>query len=264
MANEFEEYADLEDFEDFEEFPKDAPPMDPRRPPRPGLVLNVLSGCLVAATLLVALIFAVIFLYPQSMINPLPPTTLPALVLTSTPTPTAKGILPPTWTPTMVPSSTATETPTPTNTPQPTATETVGPEALPTTELDENASFIIQEGYPQYSENDIQPDAGCSWMGVVGQVLDDSGEPVNGILVETGGFLGETEVQNLTMSGMTNTVGEGGFAIKLSDSPQFSEGQIWIQLVDQSNLPLSDQIYFDTSDACEENQIRINFIQRAE
>ncbi|MCJ7735436.1 MAG: hypothetical protein MUP11_12935, partial [Anaerolineales bacterium] len=79
-------------FEDFFEEPKPvkakAPPVKKQR--SGGCLLNVLSGILVTGTMVVGLVFAIIFINPQSSLNPIPPTTIPALVLTNTPTPTPK------------------------------------------------------------------------------------------------------------------------------------------------------------------------------
>jgi hypothetical protein len=225
-----------------------------------GLLLNIFSGCLVAGMLIIVLLFAVIFINPQSGLNPLPPTTLPALVLTSTPTPTPKGVLPPTWTPTASPSPTTKPTDTPTATLLP-PTETPGPDNLPTASVDSSASFAPAEGFPVYSANDYKPEDACSWFGVIGQVIDQNGDPVSSLVVEAGGSLGEQQIELLTLSGMAQNVGEGGFELYFGDQPLDTEGSVYIQLLDQSDLPLSEEFYFDTYSSCDQNLIRINFLQ---
>ncbi len=240
---------DDQDFE-FEEQPKQ----------NSGLLCNVLSGCLVAGVLIIVLVFAVIFINPQSGLNPLPPTTVPALVLTNTPTPTPKGVLPPTWTPTVSTTPTTEPTDTPTATPLP-PTETPGPENLPTASVDSSASFAPAEGFPVYSANDYKPEEACSWFGVIGQVIDQNGDPVSSLVVEAGGTLDDQPVELLTLSGMAQDVGEGGFELYFGDQPLDSEGTVYIQLSDQSDLPLSEEIYIDTFSSCEQNLIRINFLQ---
>jgi len=87
---------------------------------------------------------------------------------------------------------------------------------------------------------------------------------VSGILVETGGFLGGIEISGLTLTGMAPDYGEGGYEIALSDSAISSDGDIWIQLLDQANLPLSEKIYFKTFDSCDSNLVKINFQQNLE
>ena len=251
-------------FEDsFEEFfdepePVEEPALPIKQKKSGGCLLNVLSGIMVTATMVVGLVFAIIFINPQASINPLPPTTIPVLVLTNTPTPTPKGILPSTWTPTVSPTTIPTETPEPTNSPQPTETP------IPTADLESGTTFTTQDGSPSYEINSYHPDAGCNWLGVGGQIFDKDGAPVSGILVEAGGMLGEIEISVLTLSGMAGEYGEGGFEIRLHDSPVASEGDVWIQLLDQANLPLTEQITFQTYDSCDSNLIRINFVQQVE
>ena len=227
----------------------------PKRKRRPGCLLNLLSGILVAGTLVVVLVFAIVFINPWIGFNPFPPPTIPVLVLTSTPTPTPKGVLPPTWTPTNTPTPTPTNTPIPTNTPEPTETP------VPTADLESGTTFSIQEGSPTYESNSFHPEDGCNWLGVAGQVFDSDGAPVSGILVEAGGFIGDDEIDVLTLTGMAPSYGEGGYEIVLRDSPVASEGEIFIQLLDQANLPLTDQIFLETFDDCASNLIKVNFAQ---
>ena len=234
-----------------------------RVPPKrigPGFFLNILSGIFAAGTVVVVLLFAIVFISPQVGFNPLPPTTIPALFLTWTPSPTPIFSLPETWTPTVSSTDVPTDTPIPSNTPEPTQEEAL----IPTANLESGTSFSIQEGSPSYAENSIHPDAGCNWFGIAGQVFDIEGTVVSGILVETGGFLGDTEISGLTLTGMAPDYGEGGYEIFLGDSPIASDGDIWIQLLDQANLPLSERIYFITFDSCDSNLIKINFKQNPE
>lgn len=234
-----------------------------RVPPKrisPWFLLNILSGIFVAGTVVIVLLFAIIFINPQVGFNPLPPTTMPALFLTWTPSPTPIISLPETWTPTVSPTIVPTDTPIPSNTPEPTQEET----PVPTANIESGTSFSIQEGSPSYVENSFHLDAGCNWLGVAGQVFDKEGTPVSGILVETGGFLGGIEISGLTLTGMAPDYGEGGYEIALSDSAISSDGDIWIQLLDQANLPLSEKIYFNTFDSCDSNLVKINFKQNLE
>ena len=64
-----------------------------------------------------------------------------------------------------------------------------------------------------------------------------------------------------TLSGMAPDYGEGGYELTISDSPAASNGELWIQLLDQANLPLSEKIYFQTFDSCDSNLVMINFVQ---
>ncbi len=257
MSDAFEDsFEDLLDEPD----PVEEPASKPRgKKIKPfGCLLNLLSGILVTGTLVVGLIFAIIFINPQTMINPLPPTTLPAVVHTNTPSPTPRPVLPPTWTPTNSPTPEPTETPIPTDTPAPTETP------VPTADLESGTTFRMEDGFPSYEVNSNHPDSGCNWLGVAGQVFDRDGAAVPGILIEAGGSLAEIDVSGLTLSGMAPNYGEGGYEITLHDTPLASENAVWIQLLDQANLPLTDKIYFQTFDSCDSNLVMINFVQTGE
>jgi hypothetical protein len=229
-----------------------------RRGSAGGCLLNIISGILVAGTLGIVMVFALVFLNPQISFNPFPPPTQPILVLTNTPTPTPKGLLPSTWTPEPTSTDTPTITPTPTETPIPTDTP------IPTANFESGTSFKIQEGSPTYETNSFHPNEGCNWLGVAGQVFDSEGNPVLGVLVEAGGELEEEEISGLTLTGMAQDYGEGGYEIVLRNAPIDTEGAIYVQLLDQANLPLTDKFYFQTYESCDSNLIKINFEQVVE
>ena len=75
------------------------------------------------------------------------------------------------------------------------------------------------------------------------------------------GVIGEEEISGLTLTGMAPDYGEGGYEIVLLNSPVASEEGIYIQLLDQANLPLTEQIYIQTYDTCDSNLIKLNFDQ---
>jgi hypothetical protein len=72
---------------------------------------------------------------------------------------------------------------------------------------------------------------------------------------------GDANVDNLVMTGLAPQYGLGGFEFTLADKPVASNGTLWIQLLDQQNLALSDRVYFDTFDDCQKNLIIIYFNQ---
>lgn len=84
---------------------------------------NLLAIFTLAALVLVVVLFVVIFLNPQSALNPFPPEPLPTQLVLPTATPTYRQ-LPPTWTPTLGQgrSSLATLDPRPSSTLPPTST----------------------------------------------------------------------------------------------------------------------------------------------
>jgi hypothetical protein len=223
------------------------------------LIFNLLTVLVLIGVILVGVIAAIIFLSPQSGINPFPPPTLPALASFPTRTPTASAYLPPTWTPMATLKATATQTPAPTSTSLATETTVVLPEAT-ITPLE--ISFEVQEGNPvAISSTTFRPDQGCNWMGVGGQALDLSGAPVQWLIVQLGGVLDGKVMEQLTMTGTATQYDQGGYEFTLDNEPVASKDTMWIQLLDQVGLPLSEKIYFETFDDCEKNLIVINFKQ---
>ena len=180
-------------------------------------------------------------------------------------TSTPRSVLPATWTPppTLVP--TGTSTPMPTDTPAPTETpfSLFTPTATATLEGARGMPFDVSPGTPVGTSSlAFHPEVGCDWMGVAGQVFDLSGAPVSGQQVRIGGFLGSQPVSMLTLTGLTNAYGTAGFyEFKLADKPAASNGSLWVQLLDQAGLAMSDKIFFDTYDSCDKNLIFVNFKQ---
>ncbi len=211
------------------------------------IIWNILSVLVLLSALCVGGTYLMIFLNPQSNLNPFPPPTLPALVPTSTPTPTLLALLPPTWTPTPFP---------PTNTPEPTYTltpEGPQPTAENTRDPAEGMPFIMQEGNPQYIPNIYHPDAGCNWLGVGGQVTGLNGGPVLYLSIKLGGSLNGEAVEQITISGTAPQYGQAGYEFTLSDQPVDSVQNLYVELLDQADLPLSEKYYFDTFNDCEKN-----------
>jgi len=231
-----------------------------------GLVWNILTLLALLGVVAIVLIFLAIFLKPSSSLNPFPPATLPVVIEFPTPTVTPIRFLQPTWTvsPTLEPTTTSTPPPSPTSPPtetpfilftiSPTPEETSQPGEMP---------FEISPGTPvSTSSLAFHPGAGCNWFGVAGQVFDLSGAPVSGQQVQLGGTLAGSSLSLLSLTGLANAYGTAGFyEFNLGDKPVASNGTLWVQLLDQAGLAMSDKIYFDTFDSCEKNLVFINFKQ---
>jgi hypothetical protein len=228
-----------------------------------GLIWNILTVIVLFSIFCVVAVFFLIFMDPQSSLNPFPPPTLYPSVVPATATVTPRVTLVPTWTATNIPveviaTPLATRTPLITNTPVTVAT------SEPTRTLAPGEfAFSLQQGSPSAIEGaTFHPDAGCNWAGVAGQAMSLNDEPVRGLFVQLGGSLPEVEsVDKMTMTGMAVQYGQGGFEFTLANSPVATSGTLWVQLLDQQNLPLSDRIYFDTYDDCQKNLIVIYFQQ---
>ena len=249
-------------FDYIEEEDDDAPkPVD-----RSGIVWNILTVLVLLTAVCVGVVFLTIFLNPHVSYNPFPPSVMPVRAELAPPTPTPPKVLPPTWTPapTGIPTNTSLpEEPEVADTPVPTVGDT-GEE----TENDEPVGgmpVVLHDGSPQYiPATSFHPDLGCNWMGVAGQVIDVNGAPVQGLIVEVGGTLAGKNIGNPTIlqaTGLAIAYGEAGYEVKLADEPIISTHALWIQVLDQAGLPLSDKIYFDTYQDCDKNLIIIYFKQ---
>jgi heme/copper-type cytochrome/quinol oxidase subunit 2 len=230
----------------------------------PALVWNVLTILVVVTIVCVVSVFFLIFMNPYSGINPFPPPTLNTTVAPPTATVTPRFTLIPSWTPTNVMVET-TGTPEAINVPSITETPSEGVAVMEVTLIPPPGgfSFIARQGSPSAIDGaSFHPDAGCKWSGVAGQATSLNGESVQGLFVQLGGSMpGADPVNKLAMTGLAAQYGAGGFEISLADKVIASNGTLWIQLLDQQNLPLSDRVYFDTYDDCQKNLVIIYFDQ---
>jgi hypothetical protein len=211
-------------------------------------------------------VFLLIFTNPTTALNPFPPPTLPALMELPTETPTALVYtLPETWTPSPTLEPTATETPPPSPTLPPTPTPiTITPTSTNTPPPPaEGYPFEVRQGNPKAIPNIYHPELGCNWMGVGGQVIDMSNAPVIGLIIRLGGKApGITiEEEMISLTGLALSYGRSGYEFTLADHPVPSNNLLWVQLVSQAGGPLSDRVYFDTYESCEQNLIIIDFVQ---
>ena len=154
------------------------------------------------------------------------------------------------------------------NTPTPAAPETLATASAPVAELPvvapeavqvDEPLYAVQPGTPAQVTNFLAPEAGCSYLGIAGQVFDLNRQPATGLIIEVTGELDGNEVLQIVLSGSATKLGPGGYEIKLADRAIASQQTLSIQVFDLAGLALSDQIFFDTSNACDANQILLNF-----
>lgn len=236
----------------------------------PDRLWNTLTMILCAGTILLIVFFTLIYTNPQSGINPYPPVIIPPTVqiptktLTPSPTETPGPTDTPEPTSTRTPTATKTRTPTSINTPFVIilATESV---VAPTQDPDTAASpysFAVQPGSPvAYSSSVMQPEVGCKWLGVGGNVVDLQGAPIVGLRVQLYGSLHGVIKEIVSLTGTINRYGPAGYEIVLSDKPTETNHTLWVQLLNQAGGVLSDKVYFDTFDSCDKNLTIINFKQ---
>jgi hypothetical protein len=121
--------------------------------------------------------------------------------------------------------------------------------------------YAPQAGTPLATFNTVHEAAGCSWLGVGGQVFGPDSAPILGLNIMAGGTLSGYQVGGLGTTGMETNIGEGGYEITLADHPVDSTGTVWVQVVNDVGEPLSEKISFDTMNNCEANFILINFVR---
>ena len=222
---------------------------------------DILTIFVLLITVCLGVYFVSIFVNPGSSLNFLKPAW--------TPTPTVTPIqLEPTWTPTatvdvpptatLLPSITPPATFTPANlapsteTPVSTATPTITP----------TPKTLFSASSVNYIESIIIPhllNASCNWQGVGGTVDDQNSSPIIGIVVRLAGTYDGKPVELTTVSGISPEYGKSGFEFVLGDTPIDSNDKIYVQLLDQAGLPLSEEIYIDTSSDCKENLVLVRF-----
>lgn len=218
---------------------------------------NLLTALTLLATVGLVGVLLMIYSNPFISINPFPPPTMPVLVIlpTSTATPV---FMPATWTPS--PTSTFTPQPaTPTFTIMPSETPD-GP--TPTTQIGSQVyTFALQAAPSAVRSDTFKPETGCSWQGVAGQVLDMQGRHLVNIGIMLKGTYNGKTLSTQTISGTHTEYGDSGYEFQLGDTPIDSTGLLSIQLVDQSGMPLSEQVLFNTYATCDKNLVLINFKQ---
>ncbi len=170
-----------------------------------------------------------------------------------TPEPTRTAILLPTVKPTFTPTA-----PIPTATQDQAETPASETAADSTTDLVSNHRYGIQPGSPLIIQSWSHD---CNWMGIGGQVFNDAGEPVAGIVVEVGGSIGGQPLLGLAVTGIDSGYGPGGYEIQLADQPIQTDLEAWIQLNDTVGIPISPKVYLQTFDNCLQNLVLLNFLE---
>ena len=226
-------------------------------------VWDILSIVVLLVTICIGVYFVMIFINPISEFNLLKPAELRIPTATITPLQ-----MEPTWTPTptimatptasLLPTIEVPATITPANLIP--ATDTPVPSRTPTFTPTPRAPFSAA------SVNSIESvliphlqNAACNWQGVGGTVDDQNSSPIIGIVVRLAGRLDGKSIELTTVSGVSPEYGKSGFEFVLGDTPVNSNDTLYVQLLDQAGLPLSDKIYIDTSSDCEENLVLVRF-----
>jgi len=234
----------------------------------PDMLWNVLTVLILFMAFCIAGFFLSIFINPYTPFNPFPPPTLAPILTTPTPTITPRA-LGPTWTVTPPPVLSETPTLRPTITPLPSGTPflvyTLTPTNTPTNTATATKTpkpvYAFTASVAAYESTITHPEAACAWMGIGGTVVDAQGNPVVGLVVAVGGSLDGKTVYIPTVSNTAPLYGQGGFEFVLGDKPIASKNTLYVQLLDQAGIPLSDRIFFTTYDDCAKNLTIVRFNQ---
>lgn len=230
------------------------------------VILRLVGYYFIAATLLLIGYFVLIYLNPQSSLNPFRPVQQASQGDTSAP-PTETATLIPTDT--LAPSETATFTATlelPTNTPTitntieafPTATDVVLVTNTPAPTVSVVRHFSAQDNTPLY----LPYSGGCDGLYVAGNVTDLNGQPLAFMIVKLAGTLNGEVISGEDLSGGNTDYSESGWEIKISDTLLNSTQTLSVALYEQGGVdPVSDVILFDTFNSCSQNLVVINFVQ---
>src|SRR6266498_3104479 len=224
----------------------------------PTQIWDILSILALILTVCLVGYFALIFINPASSLNLLPPGAGPfgSHPPTFTVTPLQ---LEPTWTPTptlvLTPSDTPRPTCTPifTNTPFSLVPPTKTPKPSPTPKAPFSGSVT------QVESTLIHPELACNWAGIGGTVIDANNSPIVGVVVVLRGTLNGSTVDQPTVSGINKEYGPSGFEFVLGNAPVETNKTLYVQLVDQQNIPLSDPIQISTSADCSKNLVMVRF-----
>lgn len=219
-------------------------------------IWDILSIAVLVITVCIAGYFAIIFFNPNSSLNILPPTGPLANTPTSTPAPIK---LEPTWTASPTLEMTPTRTPVPTWTPIFTDTpfSLVPPTRTPKPTSTPKAPFTAS--VQQVDSTIIHPEFACNWAGIGGTVVDSNNSDIIGMVVVLRGTLNGSTVDFTTVTGINKEYGQSGYEFVLGNAPVASNKTLYVQLVDQSGVPLSNKVEVVTSTDCAKNLVIVRF-----
>jgi hypothetical protein len=220
-------------------------------------IWDMLSIAVLLLTLCIGAYFVAVFFLPNSALNPFPPNPLDR---NAPPTATITQIQPQaTWTAT--PEVILSETPTllPTFTLEPSATpfSLVPPTKTPTPTATPKAAFSAKVSYIDITV--FHPEFGCAWQGVGGTVVDANNADMLRMTIRLVGTYNGHSKNELTVSSIAPAYGISGFEFALGNTPMNSKGELYLQLLDQAGLPLSDNVYIDTFKDCTKNLVMVRF-----
>lgn len=118
--------------------------------------------------------------------------------------------------------------------------------------------FVPQIGTPVGIPNFVEPESGCSYAGVGGQILDRNGVPQVGLVIKLWGIIDGKNVQFFAVSGGSLRLGPGGFLVKISGHPVTTNGNLSLQVQDITGKVISNPVRLFTKADCAQNLLIVN------
>lgn len=204
--------------------------------------------------------FYSLFANPNSILNPFPPVQLPTAFVAATFTPTELPSPP-------APTSENVLQRSPTRTKAPTWTRAVSETPMASVVIPSGTETVASTPMPASAEfsyaasTSVHPDSDCEWMGVGGKVVDAQGKPLAFQTVQLSGTLNGKAVNLIVLSGHDPLAayGSSGFEFNLGTTPVDSSQELWIMLFDNTGIPLTNKIFFDTFSDCQKNLVTVVF-----
>jgi hypothetical protein len=94
---------------------------------------------------------------------------------------------------------------------------------------------------------------------VGGTIVDANNADMLRITVRLVGFYNNKSKNELTVSSIAPAYGKSGYEFFLGTVPISSDGLLYIQILDQAGLPLSDNVYINTFNECSKNLALVRF-----
>lgn len=112
-----------------------------------------------------------------------------------------------------------------------------------------------------YKQNFAHPDKSCNWMGIAGQVLDETGSPVKNLVIVAEGVVLGQEVMKVDLTGLHPAYGPGGYELEISSKVVASANMIYVTVFDLEGKALSSPVSVTTRADCKQNLLVLNFQQ---
>lgn len=123
------------------------------------------------------------------------------------------------------------------------------------------SGYFLHTGAPASIKNFVNPQAGCDWTGVGGQVFSSTGVPQNGLIIRVTGVLDGRSINQTAVTGGSAQFGPGGFHIQLGNRPAAS-ASLRLQVEDSTRRPLSYSFRIPMVNNCNRNLTVANLIYR--